>query len=302
MPITKYICPDGIHIPVVDCLDKCRCKERCLAWPYLKFVSLQRTHKGKVSVTQGLNGTRLNYLILTKDYSIRPKSAAFTTLGTDHHALMEEFQGAEGQNGFLLETEYYFGTFDFYDKKEKVLWDFKTFKEYKVKRIKGIVSVWVDDLSGARYKKSGETKSGRKYNKGDIMQIETAVIDESKMDCTHESMQLNAYRIGLERLGYEVKEMKLQMTVKDHHARSILEEIEIVTLPKIDDEFILQHYKEKTEELNHALRTKEMPPLCSHKERWNDSGYDRRCREYCPFWDVCKSELMTDEEFLKETC
>jgi len=272
--LKRYICPDGKEIDVEKCLKKCRLKNRCLPYPYLKVVASNREYKGKVSVTQGLNGTRYNYFNIIKDIAERPHDYAFTTLGTNHHTLMEENVG-EGFNGEWNQTEYYTGTPDYYDSNEKILWDFKTYKSFKIKKLLGI----------------GFDDDGNE------------VIDENLAEREHEAMQLNAYRIMLEAKGIEIKKMMLCVTNKDYRKpytpkkaetkRKVFpDKIVTVELPRIEDNIIMEFYKQKTEELNYALKHKKLPTICSDAERWNGL----RCKSYCPHFKECELELKPDEE------
>jgi len=53
------------------------------------LMSRRREWKGKISATQGLNGTRMEYLKLTHEYSEKPTDRAFALLGTFHHLKMQ---------------------------------------------------------------------------------------------------------------------------------------------------------------------------------------------------------------------
>ncbi len=90
MPLTNFKCPDGITRPIAECLENCPNTEgRCLSLPTLYDIGHDRAWKGKPSTTQLLNPTRQEYLKITKDYTIAPKSRAFALLGTRHHRRLE---------------------------------------------------------------------------------------------------------------------------------------------------------------------------------------------------------------------
>lgn len=290
--LTHFICPpDKEQCRVEDCLNKCRLGQRCLPYPYLAAVSATRDYKCKVSASQAGNGVRYMYLNITTPHAAEPAEMAFTTLGTSHHTLMEGFQGP-GQNGFFMENDFMSGTFDYFDPIEGVLWDFKTYKIYKVKKVKGIVMKWEPDPSGEVYSRGGKTKTGREYKKGDPKLIQVRTEDPSQCDYDNEALQINAYRILAKEHGIDVKSMRLCMTVKDYMQDCGLEPIEIVELPFIDDEIVLNWFREKTEALNHHLVEGTLPPICTDKERWNG----RRCKDYCKFNYICEMELRPDEE------
>lgn len=89
MSLEAFVCPDKETIMVSDCLKQCRMKERCLTTPYLVHISTERGWNGIPSTTQLLNGTMLEYLKLTKPYSVDPDSRAFMLYGTIHHQALE---------------------------------------------------------------------------------------------------------------------------------------------------------------------------------------------------------------------
>jgi hypothetical protein len=172
------------------------------------------------------------------------------------------------------------------------LWDFKTYKTYKIKKVKGVVSKWINDPSGATYGRAGKTATGRVYKKGDPKLIEVPEVDESKADCKVEALQMNAYRIMLEAEGVEIKEMKLCCTNKDYRAESVIDKIEIVNIPYIEDDVVIEFFKKKTEDLNKHLAEGTVPPICSEEERWGG----RRCNGYCEFQEQCEIELQKDDD------
>lgn len=289
--LTEFICKDGKKIKCEKCLEECSMGKRCLPYPYLKAVSRVRSYTGKVSASQAGNGTRYTYLNYTIDFAEDPKDKAFTTLGTNHHILMEDHVG-EGENGHYMEHEFFTGTPDYYHKKEKILWDFKTYKTYKIKKILGAKSEWIEDPSGETYSRGGRTKTGRVYKKGDPKLIEQITIDPELADNKVEALQLNAYRIMMEAEGYEIKEMKLCCTNKDYMEGSIVGKIEVVDIPFIDDAIVIEFFKKKTEELAKHMKSKTLPPICSDEERWGG----KRCESYCQFKHICEIELQRDDE------
>ncbi|MBI3334035.1 hypothetical protein HYZ97_00970 [Candidatus Pacearchaeota archaeon] len=91
VPLKGYVCPDGVKIKTEDCLTACRYSGgRCLSRSTLTIIAKgEREWTGNPSTTQLLNGTRLEYLRLTRDYYIDPKSMAYAFLGTKVHKELE---------------------------------------------------------------------------------------------------------------------------------------------------------------------------------------------------------------------
>ena len=90
MPLTHFKCPDGVTRPISECLEKCpRPEGRCLRLDKLHEISYDRQWNGKASTTQLLNPVRMEYLKITKDYAIPPKSRAFAIYGTYQHRRLE---------------------------------------------------------------------------------------------------------------------------------------------------------------------------------------------------------------------
>ncbi len=101
MPLTAFICPDNYVIDKKDCFKQCRYLQsnpftgkiephRCLTFPTLKIIGQQREWNGVASTTQLLNGTMLEYLTLTRDFAVKPKSRMFALLGTTVHKSLDE--------------------------------------------------------------------------------------------------------------------------------------------------------------------------------------------------------------------
>ena len=91
MPLKYFNCPDNKTRPIKDCLKGCpRPEGRCLRLPTLYEIGKDRPWKGKASTTKLLNPTRMEYLSITSDYSITPKSRAFSLLGSRHHYKLEQ--------------------------------------------------------------------------------------------------------------------------------------------------------------------------------------------------------------------
>jgi len=282
-PQIGFFCPDGKEILFENCLKKCCMNERCLSSPTLKKMSEQRIWAGVPSTTQLLNGIRYILLTTTKDYYQSPQNIAFALLGTKFHASLED-------NEFIMEkkckSKNMTGTFDFYDPEEKTLWDYKTSGGYKVKKALGLVLRKISDPSGERYK-----TSGKGYKKDDIKMINEWYYDSNEIDAWEWELQLNRYRLWVEEAGYEVKQMKIEVTIRDGGTivaikYGLKDNIYIIPIRKLSDEYILNFFNNKAKALKLATAIN-WAPICNNKESWEG----KRCEKYCPVSKHCRNML-----------
>ena len=94
--LREYICPDGEKVRIEECLQGCRLRSeleggRCLSRRVLKAISDRREWTGKPSVTQLINGTREEYLKITRDYAARPQELIPALFGSCCHAYLERY-------------------------------------------------------------------------------------------------------------------------------------------------------------------------------------------------------------------
>ena len=82
MPATKFICPNGIRIPINDCLKFCPQKERCLFLPTLRAIAISVAHGIKEpTVIKLITGIRENYLKKNTDFAVLPQSVFYALHG-----------------------------------------------------------------------------------------------------------------------------------------------------------------------------------------------------------------------------
>jgi hypothetical protein len=255
MPNKYFNCPDGVTRTIEQCLEKCGKEdgERCLTLPTLHELSWGRTWNGKPSTTQLLNPTRMEYLKITCDYAITPKERAFALLGTQHHRRLEIV--AKKLAGLLSEQFYQglinTGTLDLLEPYEDMwdLTDMKTWGSYAVMKM---------------------------LNVGSYERL-------------HNSLQLNDYRIKAEATGLKIRKMRWQVTVRDGGTwqanKNKLDKIFLMDADKLDDDYVMCYFADKSKMLLDALDKKELPELCPFEERWDG----RRCKgslcevhEFCP--------------------
>lgn len=90
---------------------------RCLSKRTLIALADQREWTGTPSTTQLLAGTRENYLKITKEYAIDPKSSLFMLHGTKVHDYLEKYTDDEGISEVRLDDGTSTGAFDYYQLK-----------------------------------------------------------------------------------------------------------------------------------------------------------------------------------------
>ena len=286
--ISKYICPDGIQIPIECCLQGCRIKdrfeaERCLSHRTLKAISLSvREWTGTPSVTQLLSGTREEYLKLTNDYAIDPQRAIFGIFGTGCHAYLEQFLENEKmvvEKRLTDPTGTYTGQFDCYDGKRQILYDVKTYGSYKTSQALGLVKhkELVLDENGETKKHANGKKVYRTY------------FESNGHRSIHDvAIQLNAYRLMLETAGFPVRKMIVEIFTRDSGTfsardRGIFDNMQLLTIRKISNRWIQKYLLTKAKRLKDALANKQLPPPCRPVECWNG----RKCKDFCAVWNLC---------------
>jgi len=257
MPLRFYNCPDGITRPISECLDKCpRHEGRCLSLPTLTTIGQTRTWNGTPSTTQCLNPTRQEYLQIKHDFAIDPFSHAFALLGTRHHGRLEavakKIAGLEAELKLKGEVS---GILDLLEpingSDEYRLIDYKTYGSYAVAKQLGLK-------------------------------------DNSKYDQYKLALQLNNYRLMAQDLGFNITELKTQITVRDggtYSAKNAGIDKNLYLLPVniLPDLEVKEYFLTKAFNLCHAVEKDELPELCPFEERWNG----RRCKGYCSVAQYC---------------
>jgi len=272
MPLTNFICPDGVEISTESCLKQCRMKERCATKPTLLAIKDREFRwDGIPHITELLNGTRESFLKITKPYSVSSDSMAFALHGSVHHKLLEQTTTPDTivvEVGFKNSLQ---GTADLleYDNKSWTLTDYKTWGSYKLGMVLGIV-------------KLGKGKNAE-------FRIVPGQRDTFDLD-----MQLNIYRIKLQQLGYTpIKKLQAQVTVRDGGlaiaaSRGITRNIYIIPVKILDDDYVLEWFTEKATILIEAVDSNTLPMACNNHETWNL----RKCKKYCNVWQDCPQGVM----------
>lgn len=267
MPLTKFICPDGVAIEVTACFLKCRMGRRCLTLPTLKAIFLsERVWEGVPSTTQLMNGTMMEWLKITQPYAGKPQGRAYSLLGQEHHAHLATMPAPALQE-FKLDQGNISGIFDLLEPDEEnpgafVLTDYKTYGSYRVQKCLGLV-------------KNKDTKQWE--------------IHPEQIEMWDEEHQLNHYRVLLQDQGVRVTRMQIQVTVRDGglqvaNMRGVTEPIYLIEVKRLPDDEIKAYFANKRDKLLTYLAADEMPKEpCDDREAWEG----RRCTDYCEVWMYC---------------
>ena len=282
MPATKFICPNGQRVLIQQCLESCPQKERCMFLPTLRAItkSIHRNLK-EPTVTELIAGVRETYLKKTTDYALAPQSVLYALQGQAVHTLHEHCTEGDILSEVRLNDQITSGQFDLYgkilDEEEGVLGDLKVTSSYKLMKAMGIYKETVP--TGEVYK-TGQRKGQPKYRKELRYDGVKHLLDWA--------IQLNYYRMLLEKAGFTVKRMFIQALCRDNNLRMAAERgidqsIYILPIQKISDHWMQYYFSRKAALLQHAMETRHLPAICSAKERWKD----RKCRDYCDARENC---------------
>lgn len=285
MPAKWFICPDNGRIEIEECLKEggCRMANRCATRSYLRFISQEREWTGKPSTTQLIAGTMLSYLRLTKEYAISPGDRAFMAHGSKVHRQIayadDEFSLLEEKlDGPDTDVTGIFDVFEQEDGKS-VLVDYKTSGSYKVAKALGI---YVAEEESEEVYKSGPRKGQHKI-------IKYLNRSDDKIDRWEWELQLNKYRVELEKRGFKVDEMRIMCIVRDGNtwmarSRGVFRSVYYFLIPKISDDKINRYFKRKRRDLMKALKNGWTTP-CGASENWDGIRCARYCEvaEFCPY-------------------
>lgn len=282
MPAKSFACPNGSSVAIEDCLKACHLQKRCLFLPTLRAIaaSLDRNIEGH-TVTELISGTREIFLKKTLDYIVDPFKQLYAVQGSAAHLL---HQGHT--NGNLLGEERIFGShcsgqIDLYgailDEDSSTLGDYKVTSSYKLMRALGKYKV--DVPTGEVYKsgpRAGLEKTVKEWRDGGVRHV---------LDW---AIQLNCYRMLLEKEGFPVNRLVVQAFCRDQNlmtakSRGIEQPAYFVEINRISDRWLNRYIEAKAKKLKKALDKNELPPPCSARARWKG----RKCMEYCEVNSCC---------------
>ncbi len=270
MPLVNFRCPDNELINKSECVTQCRMQSRCLTRSTLRVIAEDSSHEwdGVPHVTQLLNGTLMEYLRITREYSIRPKDRAFALLGSSHHKLLDDGEEGTPRERLLagtiselhLNVGYVQGTLDLLERDdgELVLTDYKTWGSNRLARDMGYKQVF-DPI-------------------------------KTPPDLAEVSMQMNCYRVMVREIyDWSVDRMQVQCTVRDGGLaiatkRGVKDSMYLIPVPMVDDGMVEMFFKAKSMMLVEALKHSDvLPEPCTPAETWNGN----RCRAYCDVVEFC---------------
>ncbi len=298
MPATKFICPDGQRINIEECLRGCPNNQRCMFLPTLRAVAKSLDRKiSEPTVTELIAGTRETFLKKTTDYAVDPASVLYALQGQAVHSINERHTQGSILSEERLKDEITSGQFDLFgkilDADDGVLGDLKITSSFKLMRALGIYKQKVP--TGEVYKTG--LKKGQPKFKAELRY-------DGVRDLLDWAIQLNAYRILLERAGFKVNRMVIEALCRDSglriaNERGITKSVYIIPINKISDCWLTRYFQHKAKALCEAINSNTLPPVCSFRERWGN----RKCLGYCTARENCpyaqqitvKKEVMEDE-------
>ena len=282
MPATKFICSDGKRIDIADCLSSCPNQQRCMFLPTLRAVANSLDRKiSEPTVTELIAGTRETFLKKTTDYAVDPASILYALHGQAIHSINERHTQGNILSEERLKDEITSGQFDLFgkilDSDDGVLGDLKITSSFKLMKALGIYKVKVD--TGEVYK-SGLKKGQPKFR--------TELRFDGVRDLLDWSIQLNYYRLLLERAGFKINRMYIQAICRDASLRIAAERgidkpVYIIPINKISDHWLQLYFHHKAKALRDAIESNTLPPVCSFRERWGN----RKCLGYCAARENC---------------
>ncbi len=237
MPATKFICPDGQRVEIVDCLRSCPNSQRCMFLPTLRAVANSLDRKiSEPTVTELIAGTRETFLKKTTDYAVDPASVLYALHGQAVHSINER----HSQGEILSEEKITSGQFDLFgkilDSDEGVLGDLKVTSSFKLMKALGIYKAKVD--TGEVYK-TGAKKGLPKFR--------NELRFDGVRDLLDWAIQLNYYRMLLESVGFKVNRMFIQALCRDSGLR--IKSIYIIPINKISDHWLQLYFWHKAKVL-----------------------------------------------------
>lgn len=282
MPATKFICPDGKHIHISDCLLSCRLAQRCMLLPTLRAIAktLNRNLTG-FSVTELIGGVREAYLKKTCEYAVNPQARIYALHGSAAHVINERNIDGDILGEERLFGEVCSGQFDLYgalvDDDTATLGDIKVTSSYKIMRAMGMYKVEVptDEVYKTGVRK-GKVKTVKEWRSDGVRNL---------LDW---AIQLNCYRMLLEKQGFPVRQMIIQAICRDNSLRiaserNIRQAVYLIPINRISDRWLIRYLKHKAKLLEVALSKNKPPMYCRARENW----HGRKCLEYCEVSTHC---------------
>jgi hypothetical protein len=246
-----------------------------------KAVSLKKEYKGTIGVTSLMNGARYNFFRYHYEPDVVLDEQAFKVMGTDVHAVLEEYAADKDDAEEKLRDGRVVGISDLLEKEPadgwlKAFWkrangvpkkeeknfltDYKTSGSYKVAKCIGIVEgpkkpALDENGEPVLYKRAG------KWGKvGDQKMEKTYIHDLKKADNWEYAMQLNQYRKMYEAQGITIHEMRNFFIVRDGgtqvaYGRGVMDRTYMHPVERIPDEQLDAFFQVRAERI-HEMMTK----------------------------------------------
>lgn len=282
MPATKFACPDGQAVSISKCMKGCRCGTRCMFLPTLRAIAKSSDRKlDGATVTELLSVSRETFLKKTCNYTIDPEDTLYTLQGMGIHSVHENFIDGDILSEVRLKDGTTSGKFDLYgqllDEDTGCLGDLKVTSSYKIMRALGY---YKKSVPTGEFYKTGGKKGQPKYRQ--------ELFTDGVRYVMEWAVQLNYYRMLLEQQGFEVNRMVIQAVCRDGSLRiaserGIEKNVYLIPINRISNTWLHRYFNHKAKVLQKALKSMEVPEVCSARERW----HDKKCLEYCDVADYC---------------
>lgn len=289
--ITNFICSNGESVSIKSCLKGCPNGSRCLFLPTLRAIAktLSEKKKDEFTVTDLISGTLESYLRKSVDYAVNP-TEIYDTLVKKSIGGINDFSSGAILSNITLEDGNASTKITMLgkilDKQDGVLGDTKVVGSYKLMKALGYYKA---DVPTGEFYKTGARKGEPKTRK----ELKTDGVKDN-FDWT---LQMNYARMLLEKEGFKVNKMVIQVYCRDFglkiaQDRGITKAVYMIEIPKISDRWLKIYFDEKAKRLRKALDTKRMPKACKYSERWQNRKCENYCSvaEYCPYKDRFVSE------------
>jgi hypothetical protein len=137
--------------------------------------------------------------------------------------------------------------------------------------------------NGEVYKTSGS------WGKAGSPKMVPVFMPVDKPDMLETELQLNRYRVLLNKVGVRVARMQVQCTVRDGGvqvatSRGISRNTYMIPVKQLPDDDVELYFARKQACLTKAMQTGEWTEPCSETERWEDN----RCKSYCDVKLFCE--------------
>lgn len=276
MPMRGFVCPYSNQNVSFDYCMK-GCAVHCMSMPLLMALMRDsREEEGVFHVTELATPEQIVYLKRTKDYYVHPFNLIWAVLGSAVHKIIEgQGDKIEGdryiiENPFEVDFGYVKvkGRADIYDTEAQILYDYKTMKGYKAKRLKE--GEWKDEPYMWQinfYRKLA-------FPEAKTLMIEAIIKDWSK----------------------------------DMQERDGIVPVERIEVPLLEDAIVESQLQQWLQKHVSNLKGDTEPAPCTFGDVWYNTnprskncGVPLRCRDYCEVNVHCKQyklylEGATDAE------